>query len=297
MYNDSLNLNLYKIFYDVAQYGSISLASKNMLISQPAVSRSIKKLEEDLNVELFYRTINGMVLTEKGKELLSYVEDACNSLKIGERSMMESSSLIKGKLSIGVPSHIASFYIFDKIRDFHIKYPHIEVSIISRSTAELLRQLENHEIDFIIDTSPIGESEKELHIEELIKCPHCFVKRTDSKYEVNSLKDLENIPVVLPVERSTHRKRLKELCLEKNVNFNNILSIENSEMIHEAVLQGVGVGYILKNVVQKDIDAGILEEVNIGDELPSVTVNLVYIDKYLMPAPKEFIDNFLKSNN
>ena len=88
-----------------------------MLISQPAVSRSIKKLEEDLNVELFYRTINGMVLTEKGKELLSYVEDACNSLKIGERSMMESSSLIKGKLSIGIPSHIISFYIFDYIKE------------------------------------------------------------------------------------------------------------------------------------------------------------------------------------
>ena len=116
------------------------------------------------------------------------------------------------------------------------------------------------------------------------------------EYNINSLKDLEDIPVVLPVNKSSHRKRLRELCLDKNVTFNNILSIENYEMIHEAVLQGVGVGYILKNVVQKDIDDGLLEEVKIKEELPSVTVNLVYIDKYLMPAPKEFINNYLKKN-
>lgn len=166
MYNSNLNLNLYKIFYDVAQYGSVSTASKNLLISQPAISRSIKKLEEDLNVTLFYRTLNGMVLTEKGKELLGYVEEACNSLRIGERTMMETNNLIKGKLSIGVPSHIASFYIFDKIRKFHEDYPSIEVSIVSRCTAELIKLLENHELDFVIDTSPICGNEKELNIEE-----------------------------------------------------------------------------------------------------------------------------------
>lgn len=294
MYNSSLNLNLYKIFYDVAQYGSVSTASKNLMISQPAISRSIKKLEEDLNVTLFYRTLNGMVLTEKGKELLGYVEEACNSLRIGERTMMETNNLIKGKLSIGVPSHIASFYIFDKIKKFHKDYPQIEVSIVSRCTAELIKLLENHEIDFVIDTSPICGNEKELNIEELIHVSHCFVKRKEDEYTANSIKELEEIPLILPVERSSHRKRLNELALENNVKFQNVLSIETSEMIHESVLQGIGVGYILKSVVQKDIDSGILEVLDIKETLPFVTVNLVYIDKYLMSAPKEFIDKYLK---
>ena len=73
MYNSNLNLNLYKTFYDVAQYGSVSTASKNLNISQPAISRSIKKLEEDLNVTLFYRTLSGMILTEKGKERIKLI--------------------------------------------------------------------------------------------------------------------------------------------------------------------------------------------------------------------------------
>lgn len=295
MYNSNLNLNLYKIFYDVAQYGSVSTASKNLMISQPAISRSIKKLEEDLNVTLFYRTLNGMILTEKGKELLGYVEDACNSLRIGERTMMEANNLIKGKLSIGVPSHIASFYIFDKIRRFHKDYPNIEVSIISRCTSELIKLLENHEIDFVIDTSPICGNEKELHVEELFDCPHCFVAlATDDYGEVNSIKDLEEAPLILPIMLTSHRKRLHEIELENNVNFKNVLSIETSEMIREAVLNGNGVGYILRDVVQKDIESGKLQVLPVKEKLPYVTVNLVYIDKYLMNAPKEFIDKYLK---
>ena len=219
MYNSSLNLNLYKIFYDVAQYGSVSTASKNLMISQPAISRSIKKLEEDLNVILFYRTLNGMVLTEKGKELLGYVEEACNSLRIGERTMMEDTNLIKGKLSIGVPSHIASFHLFDKIRRFHKDYPNIEIAIVSRCTAELVHLLENHEIDFVIDTSPICGNEKELHIEELFHSYHIFVAKSSDDYQVSCLKDLEELPLILPVSRSSHRKRLHEVALENNVTF------------------------------------------------------------------------------
>ena len=177
MYNDGLNLNLYKIFYDVAQYGSVSLASKNLMISQPAISRSIKNLESQLGVTLFYRTLNGMVLTEKGKELLPYVEDACNALKIGERE----------------------FYLFKKVERFHKDYPNIEVSIISRSTAELLELLDKHELDFVVDTSPIEGSEKEIKILPISKSTHCFVERSDMDYKVSELKDLENVPLILPV--------------------------------------------------------------------------------------------------
>lgn len=296
MYNSNLNLNLYKIFYDVAQYGSVSTASKNLMISQPAISRSIKKLEEDLNVTLFYRTLNGMVLTEKGKELLGYVEEACNSLRIGERTMMETNNLIKGKLSIGVPSHIASFYIFEKIKKFHEDYPTIEISIVSRCTAELIKLLENHEIDFVIDTAPICGNEKELNVEELFTSPHCFVTINNDEYQnVTSIKDLEEVPLILPIMLTSHRKRLHEVELENNVTFKNVLSIETSEMIREAVLNGNGVGYILKDVVKKDLEAGTLKVLPVKEELPYVTVNLVYIDKYLTSAPKEFIEKYLKN--
>ncbi len=296
MYNESINLNLYKIFYDVAKYGSVSAASKNLMISQPAISRSIKNLESELNVELFHRTLNGMVLTEKGKELFGYVEEACNSLLVGQRCMSESANLTTGKLAIGVPTHIASCYLLDKLNAFHKAYPNIEVSIISRTTDKLIKLLENHEIDFMIDPSPVPYSEKELHIEPLFTCKHVFVQKKGLGVEANCLKDLEKESLILPNIRSSHRTKLNEILQDHNVKFKNVLSIETSEMIKELVQEGCGVGYILDKYIESSVKKGELEILPIEEELPELTINLIYIDKYLMIAPKKFIDEYILVN-
>lgn len=89
MYKSNFNLNLYKIFYDVAKYGSISKTAEKTYTSQPAISKAIKKLEEELNVQLFYRTLTGVELTDKGKELLYFVEKSFNHLLLAERNMIE----------------------------------------------------------------------------------------------------------------------------------------------------------------------------------------------------------------
>lgn len=290
------NLNLYKNFYEVAKLGSLSLASKKMFISQPAISRSIKKLEEELDVVLFYRTINGMNLTPKGKELYRYVEEAYNIIKTAERSMMETNNLYKGKLIIGIPSHIASFYLFKKIKKFHEDYPKIEISIISRSTADLIKRLENHELDFAIDASPLNVDTQIFQVEKLIDINYCFasLKKYDYSKTIIKIKDLENYPLILPVDHSYNRKRLNSLLINCDVFLKNIISIETTEMLKESILQGLGIGYILKNAVENEIKNGILEEIKIEEELPKLDINLVYIDKYLTNVPKFFIDNYLK---
>ena len=66
-------------------------------------------------------------------------------------------------------------------------------------------------------------------------------------------------------------------------------------MIEQSVLQGNGIGYILEDVVKDEIEKGTLKKLPIKESLPYVTVNLVYIDKYLMSAPKEFIDKYLRN--
>ena len=236
-----------------------------------------------------------MHLTEKGEELYGYVEEAYNTIKTAERSMLESKNFYKGKLVIGVPSHIASFYLFDKLKKFHLDYPQIEISIISRPTSDLIRQLENHELDFVIDASPIEGNEKMLSIKKLTEIRHYFValKEKDYNKKVTSLKDLENMPLILPVNHSYHRKKLNELSFNYDVNFSNVISFETSEMIKESVLQDLGIGYLLEDIVKREIDNDVLEKVEILEDLPSITINLVYIEKYLTNVPKMFIENYL----
>lgn len=83
-YNNYINLNLYRVFYYVAKEKSITGAAKRLYISQPAISKSLKKLEEELHVNLFLRNLNGVELTDEGKILFNYVDKALKNIKNAE---------------------------------------------------------------------------------------------------------------------------------------------------------------------------------------------------------------------
>lgn len=296
MYNSDINLNLYKIFYEVALNESISSASKKMFITQSAVSKAIKKLEENLNTKLFYRNTKGVKLTDKGEELLFYVEAAFNNLITAERSMIESETLNRGKISIGVPSQVGSFFIFEDITNFHRKYPNIEITIISKTTTQLLKLLESHEIDFIIDTSPINSKINDIVIKPLIDVKNCFVVKSDTSIPINkitSIKDLASYPLVLPIKGTNNRKQLDEVFEKNKVELNNVINIHTSEMIVGAIKKDLGIGYVIYNVVKDNIENGEFKIVKIKENLPKITINLVYIERYLTIAPKFFIRNYL----
>ncbi len=294
-----INLNLYKIFYEVALSESISDASKKLFITQSAVSKAIKKLEEDLNTNLFYRNSKGVKLTEKGEELLFYVEEAFNNLVTAERTMTESKTLNKGKISIGVPSQIGSFYIFEDITNFHKKYPNIEITIISKTTTQLLKLLEQHEIDFIIDTSPINTKIDNIIIQPLIEVKNCFVAKSDTSIDIDkikTIKDLANYPLVLPIKGTDNRKQLDKVFEKNNVELNNVINIHTSEMIAGSIKKDLGIGYIIYDVIKDNVENKEFKIIDIKENLPKITINLVYIEKYLTIAPKFFIENYLKIN-
>lgn len=299
MYKSDINLNLYKIFYEVASSESISSASKKLIITQSAVSKAIKKLEEDLKTKLFYRNSKGVKLTDKGEELLFYVKEAFNSLITAERTMIESKTLNKGKISIGVPSQIGSFYIFEDITNFHKKYPNIEITIISKTTTQLLKLLECHEIDFIIDTSPINSKIEDIVIKPLIEVKNCFVVKADTTImidKITSIKDLENYPLVLPIKGTDNRKQLDKIFENNDVELKNVINIHTSEMIVGSIKKDLGIGYIIYDIIKDNVKNGEFEIVNIKESLPRITINLVYIEKYLTIAPRFFIENYLNIN-
>lgn len=87
-YKSCINLNLYRVFYYVAKEKSITKAAKKLYISQPAISKSLKRLEEELSIELFYRNLNGVELTEAGKVLYFYIEKAHKDLLMADHALM-----------------------------------------------------------------------------------------------------------------------------------------------------------------------------------------------------------------
>lgn len=293
--DNNINLNLYKDFYLVAKYGSLSKAASNGFTSAPAISKSIKKLESILNRQLFYRTNDGMTLTNYGKKLMFYVEESFNSLNTAERFLKEEDSLEIGNLTIGIPSNIGSFYLFDNLMKFHELYPKIEITMVTGSTTKLIELLETHAVDFVIDTSPINiKLSDDYIIKELDREDYCFCKNTNYKTKkISSIKDLLNYQLILPIKGTANRTDLDKVLKDKNIEVSNSLNLHTSEMIISAVKKQIGIGYVIKKLVENEDN---IEVLNIKEDLPETIINIIYNTKYLTTVPKKFINMYIDNS-
>ena len=149
-----INYELYKVFYHVASTLSFSEASKQLFISQSAVSQSIKVLEKKLNQTLFIRSTKKVQLTPEGEILLKHVEPAMNLIRQGENQLLDSNSLNGGQLRIGASDTICRYYLVPFLNEFHKRYPNIHIKVTNRTSIECARLLDNGQVDFILTNYP-----------------------------------------------------------------------------------------------------------------------------------------------
>ncbi|MBO5121267.1 MAG: LysR family transcriptional regulator [Bacilli bacterium] len=294
MFKTDINLNLYKTFYELAKYKSFSETAKQTYMSQSAISKAIKKLEEELGTPLFIRKKNGVDLTEKGEELLFFVEQSFNSLVTAERRMLETNNLDRGKLSIGMPSNIGSFYLFDHIIKFHNDYPNIEVTIITGSTTKLLSLLESHEVDFIIDTPPFKNLDKNKTTVKLDSVKYCFISK--EKRNITSVKDLKDEQLILPIPKTENRNKLDLVFKETETEVKNVLNIHTTEMIIAAVKRNLGIGYVIEDLVKYELENKELYKVPVKETLQKTDIDLIYDINYLTSASIKFIKEYMNIN-
>ncbi len=140
-------LSLYRIFYTVAQCGSISAAARHLYISQPAISKSISNLENELQTHLFERTSRGVSLTEEGQLLFHHVSDAFHSLEAGEAELSRIRDMGLGHLTIGVSTTLCRYRLLPYLKTFIAQYPHISINISCQSTNHTLDMLRDGSID------------------------------------------------------------------------------------------------------------------------------------------------------
>ena len=141
------NLSSYRIFYTVANTKNISKAAKELYISQPAISKSIQKLEESLGTKLFERSSRGVALTDSGELLYTHVKSAFETLSIGEDRLRRSIELGIGHLTIGVSSTLCKYVLLPYLKEFIKENPHINISISCQSTNQTLKLLEEEKLD------------------------------------------------------------------------------------------------------------------------------------------------------
>ena len=149
-----INYELYKVFYYVATSLSFSEASKQLYISQSAVSQSIKTLEKQLNQNLFIRSTKKVRLTPEGEILLRHIEPAINLIQRGENQIVEANTLGGGQLRIGASDTICRYFLVPYLNKFHDAYPNVHIKVTNQTSPGCVDLLENGQVDFIVTNYP-----------------------------------------------------------------------------------------------------------------------------------------------
>ncbi len=293
---NNLNLNLYRVFYVVAKTKSFSESSRLLHISQPAISKHIQNLEYELNTLLFYRTNRGIEPTSEAKNLLTYVERAYNFLMLGEKQLVESKELMKGKISIGVTSFVSNYFINSKIKEFMSTHPNIIIKITNGTDEELFNLIHQHTLDLLIIPNNIN-TPKDVKVLPLEKEKYCFAynkNKLKNITEIKSIEDLVKQPLLLPTKDNNQRNKVEELFNSKGLSTDPIMELSTSEMMLNYIKEGMGIGYILNTVAKNNPD---LEIINLDVELPSEIITLIYNDSTLTNSSKEFVNLLIKNIN
>ena len=148
------HLSQYKIFYEVARCGNISKAARELYISQPAISKAVSKLEENLGTRLFSRNSRGVLLTREGEILYQHISTAFEAINKGEKELKRIHDFHIGHLTIGVSNTLCKYVLLPYLKGFVEKYPHINISIESQSTIHTLEMLEAKKIDIGLVAQP-----------------------------------------------------------------------------------------------------------------------------------------------
>ncbi len=291
----NINLELYRVFYVVAKNKHMTKASEELHISQPAISQSIKKLEEQLGGTLFLRSNKGMELTEEGKMFYEYVKGALELINNAENEFTSFKNLTKGKIKIGCSTTLTKLILMDTLKEFHKEYPNININITNNLTSNLINDLKLGKLDFVIfNESNIKETN--LHLEKIKELKQGFVYNPEYYYdEINSFEELNKLPLILQKEESNSRKLLDYIALQNSVKLIPKMEVVSQELITEFVNIGLGVGFAIIDLATRNYKN--LKELKINKKIPNISIYLATNKSVSLTFASKMFIKYLKNSN
>lgn len=241
-----INYELYKVFYYVATTLSFSEASKQLFISQSAVSQSIKALEKKLEQPLFIRSTKKVQLTPEGEILLRHVEPAMNLIKRGENQIIDAVST-GGQIRIGASDTICRYFLVPYLEKFHKSFPNIHIKVTNQTSVKCVELLETGQVDFIVTNYPnpyLGS----LSTVKKIKPFHDIFVANDAFKELRgkelSYHELLHYPILMLERKSTTSEFLHSLFQQHHLDLVPEIELSSNDLLIDLARIGLGIAFI-----------------------------------------------------
>ena len=297
----NIDFELYRIFYVVANNGNITKASEELNISQPAISKSIKNLEDQLGGQLFVRTKRGVILTEEGKEFYGYIKQAIEYINNAENKFTDLINLETGCIKIGVGATLTREFLLPYLEKFHALYPKIDIQIITDLTSIMIPKLKNGLLDIIILNVSDKNYGDDIEITKCRKINDCFVVNSNYKHLLDkelSIKDLNNYPLILQAKGANTREFLDNFARNNDVLLKPNIELASYSLVVDFTKIGLGIGYATKEYVKPLLKSGELFELKLKEKIPSRYVGIA-LSKNHVPnfSTKKLIEIITKDSH
>lgn len=291
------NLHLYYIFYTVALHKNISGAARELFISQPAISKAISRLEQNLETRLFTRSSRGVTLTFEGELLFEQVKKAFLSIKYGEQQLKKVSSLGVSTLSIGVSTTLCKYVLLPYLKQFIKENPHIKVSIVCKSSLDTIDAIKKGVLDIGLVGIPANQ-------EELVFTPIAEIQDTfvATQTYLDNLKIREggdkshlfqNATFMMLNKENMSRKFIDSYLSRHQIELDNILEVDTMDLLIDFAKTDLGIACVIKSFVEQELKQGILKEIPLKHTVSKRKIGFVYENSmHVTDSMKDFISYF-----
>ena len=286
-------------FSTIIKHGSFSKAAQILGYSQSAVTIQIKKLEEELGVQLFDRLGKSVYLTEQGKRFQKHVENILTTAEIARKELQQSDSP-NGSLHIGTIDSICASLLPDLLTAYHAGNPEVSVSVTTDTPAALLEMLANNEIDilYITDAEINDMRFRRLfhHAEQVffaVNARHPILQEPPASWE-----EFLRYPFILTEKGASYRNVLEYLLSLRKLEISPAFESNNTDLMLRMVRNGGGIAFLPEYAMEEDLAAGRLVKLSIPEfEVTVWRQLLVHKDKWISRELQTFLDLVIRRQN
>ena len=279
-----------QVFLTVCRTLNMTAAAEELYMTQPAVSQTIKELEDHYGTKLFDRFPRKLQITDSGRMLKRSAEKLLDSLEEMEISVRETEK--DGPVKIGVNLSVGNALLMEYLETFRADHPHSEVRIICTRGAVLEKMLNEHTLDFLL-------MEKPLHDNDYIMQPFyedriVVISRPDDplrRRKKLTLSDIVNERILLREKGAGVREQFDHICMSQGIRVKPYWESSSTTVLVNAVIAGEGIAVVPYLMVRDRLEKGEIEELPVSDIKLSRTLYLIkYPGKYLSQAARDFAD-------
>jgi DNA-binding transcriptional LysR family regulator len=290
----SLELRQLRLFIEVAKHKSITKAAENMHISQPALSKSLMALEDELGMKLIIRTNKTSDLTDAGKVVLEYALRMTVLVDEMKTTLIDMTNLSRGQINIGLPPFIGSLFFPRVMAKFHHAFPNIELNITEYGGARVVKSVEEGEFELGVAVLPIDEQQFSVYpiVEEEMRLVVYKDHHLSDRVEVE-LKELREEEFIFYHEEFALNQIMRNHFIAVGFEPKILFKSSQWDLMTEMVAANLGITILPQSICNRAFNSD-LKVIKLQDNIMWKLAVITKKDRYISNAGRTFIDFILK---